>query len=214
LSPMKRTSVTFLKIRLSPCSRWSRALLCKSLMPPPWSKTPSFRFKTQPPCSSVLLRSAFALASTPSPCLPPPLSGTTGRWSFVVMLLPCLHFLGVALVDWSRDVTPLLQALIRSLHVAPLGLAWSWSSLSRLSRLRSSHWYGLHVELRVGGVMGGVRLAAQCYGSTFFPSFKPHCKSSKKLERCPPFPVHRCARRPPMFLGSLLLSVGRPRCRE
>jgi hypothetical protein len=133
--------VTFLKIRSCPYSRWSRALPCKSPLPPPWSKTPSFRFKNQPPPppprSLVLLRSAFALVSTPSPCLPPPLSGTTGRWLFVVMLLPCLHSLSMALmfipnpclryvsvvVDWSRDVTHLLQALIRLLRVAPRRLA-------------------------------------------------------------------------------------------
>jgi hypothetical protein len=115
---------------------------------------------------STLLQLGAALVGLCSgvnaqPLLAPPLSGTVGRWSFVVMLLPCLHFLGMALgmfqlvvmlsrfipnprvrfvsvaVDWSQDVTPLLQALIMSLRVAPLGLAWNWSSLSRLSHLRS-----------------------------------------------------------------------------
>jgi hypothetical protein len=35
---------------------------------------------------------------------------------------PSPRYVSVA-VDWSLDVTSLLQALIRSLHVAPWGLA-------------------------------------------------------------------------------------------
>jgi hypothetical protein len=61
------------------------------------------------------------------------------------------------------------------------------------------------------------RLATQCLGGTFFPSFKSRCMSSKKLEWCPPprpLPVRQSARRLPICLGSLLPLDGCPRCHE
>jgi hypothetical protein len=57
-------------------------------------------------------------------------------------------------------------------------------------------------------------LATHCLRSTFFPSFKSCCKSSRKSEWCPPLPMRQCACRPPLRLGSLLLSVGRPKCHK
>jgi hypothetical protein len=57
-------------------------------------------------------------------------------------------------------------------------------------------------------------LAVHCLGSAFFPSFKSHCRLSKKLEWCPPLPVRQRAHHPPSRLGFLLPFVGRPKCRE
>jgi hypothetical protein len=36
---------------------------------------------------------------------------------------------------------------------------------------------------------------AKCLGDTFYLNFKPRCRSSRKLECCPPLLDRRCARR-------------------
>jgi hypothetical protein len=62
----------------------------------PWLKTPSPWLKTHGPLSSVPLLSAIAQVYALSPHIMLPLCVMAGRWSNVVAVLLCFHFLNTA----------------------------------------------------------------------------------------------------------------------
>jgi hypothetical protein len=72
----------------------------------------------KPPWVVTARHLIHAVSRCPDPLslLPPPVATPA-----MFIPNPSLRYVSVA-VDWSLDVTPFLQALIRSLHVAPRGL--------------------------------------------------------------------------------------------
>jgi hypothetical protein len=81
------------------------------------------------------------------------------------VVIPCGHCLAMFIsnpslryvsltVDWSLDVTPLLQVMLGSLRGVPQGSAWRWSSPSRPSHLGSILWSCFCFKLRVVGIIG------------------------------------------------------------
>jgi hypothetical protein len=59
-----------------------------------------------------------------------------------------------------------------------------------------------------------VQPVAACLKGTFYPNFKHRCRSSRRLEWCPPLLGRQCAQGLHIRLGSLLPHVGCSMCRE
>jgi hypothetical protein len=132
------------------------------------------------PCSSVLPLSAFAQASASSPCVPS-LSGTAGRWSIVVVVLPCLRSLGVA------QIHPVLQRYHFSIHAAShrhAPLLWLLPTVAALVMFIPKSQFEVCISCS-GLVAGCYFVSVGCDEAALCCSLRPHLEVVKSVKTKP-----------------------------
>jgi hypothetical protein len=187
------TFVTFLKIRSRHCSWWSG---CKTPLPHPCLKTPSLWFKTHALAARCLLRCplprcgrklpwvATGQISCDLPPWPPLIIAPSNRCPCVVhpksqheVRISCSGLVAgcYSIIIGNDQVTLLFLRphveVVKSVKTKPPEI---------VSLVLPPF------QLACGRCRGKALLAEQCLGGSFFPNFKSCCRSSRKLEWCPP----------------------------